>query len=89
MKFLQIARLIISMMPILISAIKAAEDALPGKGKGEQKLAMVRGMLESAYGAATDAESTFDEVWPAIQKAIASIVAAFNAVGELDKKSPQ
>jgi hypothetical protein len=79
MRFLSIARLIVSLMPILITAIKSAEEALPESGKGALKLAMVRGVLESAYSAATDTEATFDEVWPSIKRAVDAIVAAFNA----------
>jgi len=85
MKFLTILRTVINLMPVLIQAIKAAEEAIPGSGKGEQKLAMVRGVLEAAYGVATDTEATFDEVWPAVQKAIASIVSALNAAGMFKK----
>jgi hypothetical protein len=85
MKFLQLVRIVISLMPVLIDAIKAAEEAIPGNGKGEQKLAMIRGIIEAAYSAATDAETTFDQVWPAIQKAVASIVTALNSTGVFKK----
>jgi hypothetical protein len=85
MKFLQLVRIVISLMPVLIDAIKAAEEAIPGNGKGEQKLAMIRGIIEAAYSAATDAETTFDQVWPAIQKAVTSIVTALNSAGIFKK----
>jgi hypothetical protein len=79
MRFLVIARLIVSLMPILIAAIKQAEEVFPESGNGATKLALVRGLLESAYTTATDTEATFDEVWPSIKRAVDSIVAAFNA----------
>lgn len=85
MKFLKIARLIVSLMPILITAIKSAEEAMPESGKGAVKLAMVRGMLESAYSAANDTEATFDEVWPPIKRAVDAIVSAFNAAKSFKK----
>ena len=85
MKFLTIARLIVSLMPILIAAIKSAEEAFPESGKGAAKLAIVRGLLESAYTTATDTEATFDEVWPSIRKAVDAIVAAFNAAKVFSK----
>lgn len=81
MKFLTIVRTVIALLPVLIDAIKAAEAAIPGEGKGEAKLAMVRGMLEAAYSVATDTETSFNELWPAIQKAIGSIVTALNSAG--------
>jgi len=79
MRFLVIARLIVSLMPILIAAIKQAEEVFPESGNGATKLALVRGLLESAYTTATDTEATFEEVWPSIKRAVDSIVAAFNA----------
>jgi len=78
MKFLTAARLIISLMPMLIAAIKSAEEIFPESGNGATKLALVRGMIESAYATASDTESTFDEIWPAIKRAVDSIVAALN-----------
>ena len=38
MKLLSIIRTIVALLPMLIEAIKAAEEAIPGSGKGEQKL---------------------------------------------------
>jgi hypothetical protein len=85
MKFLQIAKLIISLLPIIIEAVKAVEEAIPGNGKGEQKLAMVRAALESAYEVSTDVDVTFVQIWPQVQKIVTSIVEAFNAVGVFKK----
>jgi hypothetical protein len=79
MKFLTTARLIVSLMPILVAAIKSAEELFPQSGAGVTKLALVRGVIESAYATATDAEATFEDVWPSIKRTIDSIVAAFNA----------
>lgn len=78
MKFLAAARLIIALMPILIAAIKSAEEVFPENGNGSTKLALVRGLIEAAYSTATDTESTFDEAWPTIKRAVDSIVAIFN-----------
>jgi len=85
MRFLQIARLIIALLPVLIEAIKAAEEAIPGEGKGEAKLAMIRGILEAAYSVATDATDRFENVWPALQSTITNIVQAFNKAGIFKK----
>ena len=85
MKFLSLVRIVISLMPILIEAIRAVEEALPGSNNGAAKLAMVRGLLESSYETATDTEATFSEIWPAIQKTVSSIVTAFNNAGVFKK----
>ena len=81
MKLLSIIRTIVALLPMLIEAIKAAEEAIPGTGKGEQKLVLVRGMLQAAYEAATDVENTFEEVWPALNKTINTVVTSLKAAG--------
>jgi hypothetical protein len=40
---------------------------------------MVRGLLEAAYSVATDTETSFNELWPVVQKTIGSIVTALNS----------
>jgi len=92
MKFISIARLLLSLLPVLIEAIKAAEEAIPGEGKGEAKLALIRTILELAYTSTNDVAdkfddvaNKFDDVWPMIQKTIGSIVATFNKLGVFKK----
>lgn len=85
MQFLIIARTIVDLLPVIIDAMKAVEAAIPGEGKGEQKLAMVRGILEGAYVAADDTANEFEKLWPAVARAIAGVVAAFNAAGIFKK----
>lgn len=65
---------IIDLLPLLIQTIKAVEAAIPGQGKGEAKLAAVRGVMESV-------DAGLGSIWPAVEKAIAAIVAAFNKAG--------
>lgn len=65
--------MIVKLIPALIEVIKAVEAAIPGEGKGDAKLVMVRGILE-----ATD--SAIVQMWPSIEKIIAVIVSTFNAV---------
>lgn len=65
--------MIIRLIPALIEVIKAVESAIPGEGKGQVKLAMVRGILE-----ATD--NAVDQIWPSLEKVIAVIVKTFNSV---------
>jgi hypothetical protein len=59
--------MILNLLPALITAIRAIEDAIPGQGQGEAKLAMLRGVLESA-------DSVTKTIWPNLEKAIAVIV---------------
>ena len=66
---------LLSLIPSLIATIRAVEEAIPGSGAGEAKLALIREIMESAYSGITD-------LWPAIEKAVALIVATLNKIGE-------
>jgi len=74
-----------AMIPIMIQTIKAVEEAIPGEGKGEQKLAMVRGLLESVYSVGGASVTAFAVIWPALETAIEKSVKIFNAVGAFKK----
>jgi hypothetical protein len=82
MKFLQIVRMLLELLPIVIQTIKAIEEALPGQGKGEAKLALVRSALEAAYAVSDDVELSFDTLWPQLKFIIDKTVAVFNSTGE-------
>ena len=62
---------IINLIPALVAAIRAIEDAVPGAGQGEQKLAAVRGVLESV-------DSGYSALWPKLAPVVAVLVALFN-----------
>lgn len=76
---IETARAVILWLPVLIQAVKAIEEAIPGQGKGEQKLAAVRGILEGIASATNNA--TFAALWPMLETAAKVIVTAFNATG--------
>ena len=66
------------LLPSIITAIRAIEDAIPGKGKGEMKLAAIREILEAASG-------QMALFWPLIEKAIGVLVSLFNTTGVFSK----
>jgi hypothetical protein len=70
--------MIFKMLPAIIAAIKALEEAIPGEGKGEQKLAALRQLLQVVDGSTKD-------LWPHIQSVVNVLVATMNAAGELKK----
>jgi len=85
MKYIQLLKIITSMLPLIIDAIKTIEAAIPGEGKGEAKLAAVRGILESAYTISNDTLGKFDDIWPAIASVIGILVQTFNKTGTFKK----
>ncbi len=85
MQFLSVVKMILTMLPAIIEAIKAIEAALPAGGQGAAKLDAIRGVLQSAYGVASDATERFEAVWPAISGTVSALVALFNKAGVFQK----
>lgn len=81
MKWLQIARAVLMLIPAIIAAIQALEEAIPGEGKGEQRLAAIREILQKIHAGANETLVSFEEVWPALASTIGVLVATFNSVG--------
>lgn len=81
MRFLEIVRLIAGLLPTLIEIVKAVEEAIPEAGKGKDKLAMVRELLQVAYEATGDIGESFESLWPILQSVVDRIVALFNRTG--------
>lgn len=70
--------LILQLLPALIQAMKAIEEAIPGQGQGEQKLAAIRGIFEAV-------DSGVAKLWPQIQGVIGVLANLFNASGVFKK----
>lgn len=77
--------LVITWLPVLIQLMKQLEEAIPGQGTGEQKLAAVRGLLESLYGLSGKTDVPFAEIWPSIASAASTLATAFNATGTFSR----
>lgn len=73
-QFLAIIHLVAQLFPVIISTIKAVEDAFPQGGQGAAKLEMVRNILQSAFGAFQQTETSFESAWPAINAVITGAV---------------
>ena len=78
MSWLTTATTLLQLIPAIITAIKAIEEAIPGKGQGEAKLAAIREILESVSGQVST-------LWPFIEKAISVLVGLFNVTGVFNK----
>jgi len=69
---------VLQLLPALIVAIKAIEEAIPGSGKGEQKLEAIRQVLISI-------DASVGDLWPKIQGVIGVLVNVLNATGVFKK----
>lgn len=79
MSWITTATTILNLLPALIMAMRAIEEAIPGQGKGEDKLAAIRAILE-----ATNAQ--IGALWPTIQTVIGILVSLFNKTGTFPAK---
>lgn len=70
--------IILQLIPALIQAMKAIEEAIPGSGQGEQKLAAIRGILEAV-------DAGVAKLWPQISSVISVLVNLFNTAGVFKK----
>lgn len=66
--------LILNLIPALITAMKAIEEAIPGAGKGEEKLSAIRAILEAVDAGAS-------KYWTQISAVIGVLVGLFNKAG--------
>lgn len=78
MGFIQILKLIISLLPVIIDAIKTIEAAIPQQGAGADKLALLKTILQATYDSSTETAGQFEKIWPAIQSSVSGIVSLFN-----------
>ena len=78
MSWITTATIILNLLPALITAMKAIEEAIPGQGKGEDKLAAIRAILEAT-------NSQVGTLWPTIQTVIGVLVSLFNKTGVFTK----
>ena len=67
-------KLILNLLPLLITLIKSVEIALPEKGQGAVKLALVKEILISV-------DTSVSAIWPTIETIIAGIVKTLNSTG--------
>ena len=69
---------IITLIKSIAAAVRAVEELMPGSGKGAEKLAAIRAMLD---GVVSDIETR----WPQIEKIIGAIVGLYNALAVFKK----
>ena len=78
MNWIATASALLQLLPAIITALKAIEEAIPQPGQGAAKLAALRAILE---GVSTQVAS----LWPVIEKAVSVLVGLFNATGVFQK----
>lgn len=85
MQLLTTIRLVLSLLPLILDTVRAIEMALPDGGQGKAKLAMIRETLAGVFDTVGDATTTFEQVWPALERTVGAVVGLFNTVGAFKK----
>lgn len=70
MNFIEVAKAIFQLMPVVIEAVKQVEAMFPEGGKGQLKLEMVRSTLEEGYKIVGNTAQDFAALWPALNAII-------------------
>ncbi|CAI10239.1 hypothetical protein ebA7264 [Aromatoleum aromaticum EbN1] len=81
MQVLHTLKLILSLLPLILEAVRAIEAALPEGGQGAAKLALLRQTIEAAASTVTGGIGAFEQLWPAIERTVAAVVTLYNSTG--------
>lgn len=72
---LETTKLVFSMMPIILDAMKAVEGVM-GDCPGTQKLEIVRLGIQAAYDKVEGMSTSFDDMWPTFESLISKLKAS-------------
>ena len=78
MGWLSTTLMVLNLVPAIITAMKALEEAIPASGLGEQKSEAIREILSVT-------NDKLDVYWPVIQKTITVLATFFNKTGAFPK----
>ena len=77
MSVFTVLKTLASLMPTLLQIISLLDDVKPESGKGTDKLAALKTVVQSAYTVSTDTSVAFEKIWPAIESVVGGLVALF------------
>jgi hypothetical protein len=72
--------MVLRLLPAIVAAVKALEEALPASGAGKDKLAALREIMVSIDTGVT-------AIWPAVETAVAAVVSLMN-IGKAKGSQP-
>lgn len=79
----------LKLLPLVLAAVKAVEEAIPLPGQGKHKLDLVLDVIKSAYEASTSLSKEFslEKLITLVVPMINQIVALHNALGLFQKSA--
>jgi hypothetical protein len=81
--------IILKMLPLVLAAVRAVEEAIPLPGQGKKKLDLVLDVLKSAYDASSELSSGFswEKLVTLVVPMVARIVGLHNELGLFQKST--
>lgn len=76
----------IELIGLVIGFIRAIEEALPGEGLGQLKLALLRDWLSSVWSNFSGFLGSLESNLPGIEAFVAKTIDTFNSIGFFKKK---
>ena len=82
--------LILRIFPLVLTVVRAVEEALPLPGQGRKKLDLILDMLKTAYDGSTDLtkQFSFEKLVALVVPMIARIVDLHDELGLFQKTQP-
>lgn len=79
----------LKLLPLVLAAVKAVEEAIPLPGQGKRKLDLVLDVIKSAYEASTSLSKEFsvEKLIALVVPMINQVVALHNALGLFQKSA--
>jgi hypothetical protein len=80
---------VLKLLPVVLSVVKAVEEAIPLPGQGKKKLDLILDVLKTAYEGSSDLTGTltWEELVALVVPMIAKIVDLHNALGLFQKST--
>ena len=84
-QIINLIKLVLSLIPAIVSAIQGIEAAFPQSGNGPTKLDIIKTTLQNTYTVADNTMPAFEDLWTKLSGVVSGIVAIFNAAGIFKK----
>lgn len=76
----------VELVPLIIAFIRGIEEALPGDGLGQIKIALFRDWLASVWSNFSGFLGSLESNLPAVEAFVTATIATFNRLGFFKKK---
>jgi hypothetical protein len=84
-QIINLIKLVLSLIPAIVSAIQGIEAAFPQSGQGVTKLDIIKTTLQNTYTVVDNTMPAFEDLWTKLSAVVSGIVSVFNAAGIFKK----